>query len=362
MEALDELLRLDLVRPTDVPRRFRFRHPLVRGAVYEATPGGWRLGAHERSAGRWPRAAPRPRPRAPRRAAPARHGDAAPSPSCARPARPPRPRARERRAAGSAPRCACSPTSARRGARRAAARARRRSRGHRPVRRRPRRAAREHRARAARTPAALRVRLTAACAGIEHLLGRHDEAHARLTGPRRARGPALARGRRADDRARGRRLLPRRVRRHERLGVRAVAAGAPWTTARALAAAVGRARVRVHRLGGGGGRARRAEAAALVDGACPTRSWRCASTPPPTSPAPSSTSTASTRRARTPSAAIAVGRATGPGRPLPGHLVPTLGHGPTGRGRLPEAAELLDGGDRGRAARQHAPGPRLAAA
>jgi predicted ATPase len=33
---LDELLRQDLVRPTDVPRRFRFRHPIVRSAVYEA--------------------------------------------------------------------------------------------------------------------------------------------------------------------------------------------------------------------------------------------------------------------------------------------------------------------------------------
>jgi ATP/maltotriose-dependent transcriptional regulator MalT len=48
MHAVDELLRLDLIRTTDVPRRFRFRHPLVRRAVYEATAGGWRLGAHER--------------------------------------------------------------------------------------------------------------------------------------------------------------------------------------------------------------------------------------------------------------------------------------------------------------------------
>jgi ATP/maltotriose-dependent transcriptional regulator MalT len=50
MDAVDELLKLDLIRPTDVPRRFRFRHPLVRRAVYETTPGGWRLGSHERCA------------------------------------------------------------------------------------------------------------------------------------------------------------------------------------------------------------------------------------------------------------------------------------------------------------------------
>ena len=50
MNAVDELLELDLVRATDVPRRFRFRHPLIRRAVYESTPHGWRLGAHERCA------------------------------------------------------------------------------------------------------------------------------------------------------------------------------------------------------------------------------------------------------------------------------------------------------------------------
>lgn len=50
LSALDEMLDFDLVRPTKVPRRFRFRHPLLRRAVYEATPGGWRLGAHERTA------------------------------------------------------------------------------------------------------------------------------------------------------------------------------------------------------------------------------------------------------------------------------------------------------------------------
>ena len=48
--ALDALLALDLLRATAVPRRFVFRHPLVRRAVYESSPSGWRLGAHARAA------------------------------------------------------------------------------------------------------------------------------------------------------------------------------------------------------------------------------------------------------------------------------------------------------------------------
>jgi ATP/maltotriose-dependent transcriptional regulator MalT len=48
--ALDELLRADLVRGTDVPRRFRFRHPVVRRALYGTVSAGWRLTAHSRAA------------------------------------------------------------------------------------------------------------------------------------------------------------------------------------------------------------------------------------------------------------------------------------------------------------------------
>jgi ATP/maltotriose-dependent transcriptional regulator MalT len=50
LEALDQALAVGLVRPTRVPGQFLFRHPLVRRALYEGAPEGFRLGAHSRVA------------------------------------------------------------------------------------------------------------------------------------------------------------------------------------------------------------------------------------------------------------------------------------------------------------------------
>jgi DNA-binding CsgD family transcriptional regulator len=49
LEALSELATRDIVRPAS-PGRFRFRHPLVRNAVYVSSAAGWRHAAHARIA------------------------------------------------------------------------------------------------------------------------------------------------------------------------------------------------------------------------------------------------------------------------------------------------------------------------
>jgi DNA-binding CsgD family transcriptional regulator len=73
--ALDELLSGDLVRHDQVPRTFRFRHPLLRRAVYQAAPGGWRMTAHARCAQEMGRRGTPPSVIAPHVEQSARHGD-----------------------------------------------------------------------------------------------------------------------------------------------------------------------------------------------------------------------------------------------------------------------------------------------
>lgn len=50
LTPLDRLAAADLVKSIPGDRRFSFRHPIVRRAVYLGAPDGWRLGAHERAA------------------------------------------------------------------------------------------------------------------------------------------------------------------------------------------------------------------------------------------------------------------------------------------------------------------------
>lgn len=49
-EGIDELLRARLLARTDAPRRYRFRHPIVRHTIYDAADEAWRLAAHARAA------------------------------------------------------------------------------------------------------------------------------------------------------------------------------------------------------------------------------------------------------------------------------------------------------------------------
>ena len=182
MDALDDLLVADLVRVTDVPRRFRFRHPLVRHAVYQGTPAGWRLGAHERCAAALAEVGAPVVVRAHHVEHAARPGDAAALAVLLEAGR-----AAAMRAPGSAVRWLsaglrllgdAAPLEQRLELLLARARA----------------LAATGRLQAAHDDlaesltlvpeqaGALRVRLIGACSEVEHLLGRHEQAHARLLG------------------------------------------------------------------------------------------------------------------------------------------------------------------------------------
>ena len=179
MDAFDELLGVGLVRPTDVPRRFRFRHPLVRRAVYESTPGGWLLGAHARAAQSLTERGAPAAARAHHVEFAARPGDVAAVAVLAEAGM-----ASLLRAPASAARWlsaalrilpADAPAEQRVGL---LAHARPRAGRAGPARREPRRSRGEHRARADPSPCASSSSRRAP--GVERLLGRHDEAHARL--------------------------------------------------------------------------------------------------------------------------------------------------------------------------------------
>jgi DNA-binding CsgD family transcriptional regulator len=73
---LEELLARDLVRSTDSAREFRFRHPIVWRAVYEAIPVGRCLAAHSRLAAVLRDSGASPEVRAPHVERAARPGDA----------------------------------------------------------------------------------------------------------------------------------------------------------------------------------------------------------------------------------------------------------------------------------------------
>ena len=180
LDAVDELLRVDLVRRTDVPRRFRFRHPLVRRAVYETIPDVWRLGAHERTANALAARGASAAERAHHLQRSAKHGDTDAIETL---------RAAGDGAAQRAPASAATwfgaalrllPPSAPVQTRVELLLARTRTLvatgqfvdGH--------AALLESLTLVPAEAVALRVRLISACAGVEHLMGRHEQAHARL--------------------------------------------------------------------------------------------------------------------------------------------------------------------------------------
>ena len=343
IEALNELLRLDLVRTTDVPRRFRFRHPLLRRAVYETTPGGWRITAHERCAEALAARGSPASARAHHVELSARQGDAA-AVACLRQAgetAAPRAPASAAHWFGEALRLLseAAPSEerielllAQAGALAATGQL---GDSH--------EALLEGMSIVPQEAEASRVRLTAACAGVEHLLGRYKDAHAHLEtafaelrDPDSPQGAELMIELAGDGLYHGdyeamRAWAARAVDVASQLGDRALIAAA--LAVRALAGAVGGTAAE--------GQAHRAEAAALIDELSDDELSRRLD-------ALAHLATAELYldhfAAVGPHAerALRIGRATGQGDLFP-LIVPMLGGSLWVQGRMAESGEVLDG-------------------
>jgi DNA-binding NarL/FixJ family response regulator len=343
IDAIDELLRVDLIRQTDVPRRFRFRHPLVRRAVYESMPGGWRLGAHERCADALALRGSLATTIAHHVERSARQGDEAAIALLREAGEAAAPRAPASAARWFAAALRLLPAAAP-GDRRvelllarseALAATGQLSESH--------SALVESMTIVPQEAESLRVRLTAACARVEHLLGRYEEAHAHLEtalaelgDPDSAQGVELMIELAGDSLYRGdyeamRAWASRAVDAAEPLADQALIAAA--LAVRALASAVGgRA---------GEGQTYCAEAATLIDGIADEEldSRLDALAHLATAEFYLDHFTAAGPHAER---ALRIGRATGKGDLFP-LIVPMLGGSLWVRGRMAEAGEVLDG-------------------
>jgi ATP/maltotriose-dependent transcriptional regulator MalT len=342
IQSLDELLRCDLVRATDVPRRFRFRHPIVRRAVYEATPGGWRLGAHERAAESLSAHGAPIAARAHHVEHSARHGDtAAVAVLCAA----------GEDAAGRAPASAARwfagalrllPAAAPAEDRVALLFPRAQALAATGQFTDSREALLESLTLVPAKATATRARLTAACAAVEHLLGDHEQAHARLAGALNDLADA------ASPEAvalmielSGDAIFRLQYETAQDWGHRAVTAARPIGDRPLTAAALA---VLARSLAWGGaaeaGEAVRTEAAALIDSLSDDELSRRLDAAVNLAGAEIYLDRFMEAGAHA-ERAVAVGRATGQGQLFPG-VFATLGVAWCAVGRLAEAAELLD--------------------
>ena len=177
--ALDRLDHAGLVRPSETPRQFRFRHPILRRAAYDLAPAAWRIGAHARVAAALATVGAPASARAHHVTNAAAPGDARPSRCWPRPATPRRCGRPARRRHGSAARLTCSaPVPARSGW---SCWCRWRPRSAPAVSWRPaaRRCARRSELLPG-DPLAVRVKVVTFIALIEHMLGRHGDARTLL--------------------------------------------------------------------------------------------------------------------------------------------------------------------------------------